>query len=313
MGPASAFGEGMTEAVMPGSGKTVRVATRQVDEGVKTLGRDEFRKVSMEQKQKDKAATRAQDNPPTPWTGREGHTPPQPPWHDDTGNSSQRVESSETPKPKTNKRRPGRPKGSRNKPKGGKTSQEPSTTSAQPPAESSETNGRLDRLERGLDMLVSLMSQQPHGNPLASAPQPSISENTGITPNATGPEVEVTLDEDELPGPEVDDSPEFEPGDPELAELSRTIQKRNPMKFFRQLWRAQGGPSSSFMEWPQDMQEEFERYYQEIVYHPGFLHGIRRTMRQTRNGAIMGPDYLARLCMMIAGCAAFYRMSIQDS
>jgi hypothetical protein len=299
-----------TEAFLGDSETPIPVRVGQLDEGVPTLSREEFKRASLRQRQLDAEAER--------------HAKNQKLADQDLADHLVEKVAASPPKAPAVARPSGKPLRARR------------TTS--PPAPSAEDGiapaidkiyetqtafeARITRMEdgqaqlaKGVDKLVELLAARDAAVETREEESSSaLAETKNFDCELTDKEIALADasvpddDDDDLAGDGVDEvlPPDpFEPGDPNLARMQAFIQRKTPLKDFRRFWQGLC-PRAAFQEWPIEMQDRFTELFRTIILHPKFLAQVRRTVLTFHNGNCMGEEQQYKALVMLAGSCALY-------
>jgi len=310
-------GTAETFATPVGSDKPVRLKMGHPDKRHLQLSKEAYRARSARQKELD-AQTENED-------------------------PSHKPSPASPPKPAPKKR--GRPKGSRNSPRvaPGAAKQDPligrpcpAPSTDQTPPVPIPTNAMLEqrmaRLEQGMDLIVRALADRDARSDHAAADsiahhyagqgalaeldeeleddldefdaEPEPEPEPGESHDAPPLRVAATRVDDSGPGSGAGD-PVFERG---LRDLQQTIVKRNPQKLFRQYWY-QLARAAQYNEWPPERREAFNTIFDSTVAHPEFIYHMSKFLRGSRNGQCIGNEQIARVCGMMAGFLAVYKLA----
>lgn len=299
-----------TEAFLGDSETPTPVRVGQLKEDVLILPREEYRKQSAIQKQKDAEAESqrkmlAEQKPgPSPPPGLPGENAPFPKVPSGAQPSGKRLRARRTisppvPKPKLDPNRQWE----------------------------SDLEDRIAKMEVGqvrtqkaLDTVIEILSRQPvietreEKEEVDDAAPRVLTDDEIALADASVPDDE----DEELPAPDDEDDVDqdlcdtfmgaedsFEPGDPNIARMQAFIQRKTPIRDFRRFW-AQLVPKGAFQEWPPAMQARFTGLFNTIIIHPKMLAQVRRTVLTFRNGQVMGEEQMYKMLVMLAGNCAIY-------
>jgi hypothetical protein len=296
-----------TEAFLGDSETPIPVRVGQLDEGVPTLTREEFKKASLRQRQLDAEAEAGHKRNET-----DAHFAIT---HPKESAKSQAAIAGARPSGK-----PSRARRTTSPPVFDGTIIPSAQTVDRIAAEQCVLADRIAKMEsgqaqlaKGMDKLVELLAARDakadhfsgQWSPAVETQEES-KEVDDAAPLVTEEQAHVfdalEPDEDDVDQEAVE---AWEPGDTNLARMQAFIQRRTPLKDFRRFWQALC-PRAGYQEWPAEMQTKFTGIFNTIILHPKFLAQVRRTVLTFHNGNCMGEEQQYKALVMLAGCCGLY-------